>query len=494
MKIRNKAAIAALAAVLVGGCGKKAPEPETITVARATAVQSLQPATANSADDMAIVSAVYEGLTQLEKSDLGWAARPALAEKWSIDDGGESWVFTLAPERVFSDGSAVDTAAVIASFQQAKAAGGMAANLLADVGRVGVDDGQIRFSLTRVVADFPELLAHPALAIVGNDGVGSGAYKIVKQSADSVTLETNEKSPRPPAQFDRVVVNTIAPTKQLEALNAGKILASATLPANAIATQGTEKWTAYWQPESAAMVQLTFNLRKAELQSLPLRQGLVSAINYDALPAVVAGNATPLGNFMPPAVNAYRDNERLPQSNPSAAKSLLAGVSKELKLQLLAPESLQPLAIALAANFAQAGVEVTANVVNLADYNAALSSGNYQLLLQENQASSPNSLSLLLPMFGDPAKDGLQNFSGYSNKAVWQLLSSADISNDPERRNQLINTAIREINKQLPVLPLYSPHQLVVAASGMPQPKNNPFLPATLPLATLVRETSAAPK
>ena len=97
-------------------------------------------------------------------------------------------------------------------------------------------------------------------------------------------------------------------------------------------------------------------------------------------------------------------------------------------------------------------------------------------------------------LFDNPAQQGLQNYSGYSNRSVWQLLSSARISSDPERRNQLIDTAIREINKQLPVLPLYSPHQLVAAATGMPEPTLNPFLPAALPLASLVRELAVAPK
>lgn len=498
MKFISKTAVVALSVFIVAGCGKKqGSDIETLTVARASAVQALTPATALSADDLAVVSAVYENLTRLEKSDLGWVARPSLAASWSVEDGGESWLFKLQPERVFSDESAIDAAAIVASVNRAKAGGGFAATLLADVGRVDASDEGIRFTLARIVPDLAERLAHPSLGITGENAkgqlIGSGSYKLVKSNTELVTLEANANASRRVAQFGRVLVKAVAPEQQMVEFNNGAISASATMPRAAIADINTQKGEAYWQPQSASLVQLTFNLRKSELQSARLRNALANAINYAALPAVVTGSATPLGNFIPPALDGFKDNERQPQRNLASAKSVIAALPKTPALTLLATRSLQPLATALVADFAEAGVDVTAKLVSIADYNTALGAGDYQLLLQENQASLPSSTSLLLSLFGDPAQRGVENFSGFSSPVVWRLLDSASTSNDPERRNQLIDTALREVRTQRPVVPLYSPHLLTVVASGMPQPRLNPFLPAALPLSLLVREVSETP-
>lgn len=60
---------------------------------------------------------VAEGLTRL---DANGAAAPALAESWSREKGGRSWVFTLR-EAAFQDGGEVTAQAVASSLNHAAA-------------------------------------------------------------------------------------------------------------------------------------------------------------------------------------------------------------------------------------------------------------------------------------------------------------------------------------------------------------------------------------
>src|SRR6478752_9926939 len=63
---------------------------------------SLDPARASAAPESDIVCALFEGLTEIDPSNLN--ALPAAAEKWSVSEDGKTWTFQLRKDAKWSNG------------------------------------------------------------------------------------------------------------------------------------------------------------------------------------------------------------------------------------------------------------------------------------------------------------------------------------------------------------------------------------------------------
>lgn len=87
--------------------------------------RSFDPARAAAAPETDIVTAIYEGLTDIDP--LTGDAVPALAEKWS-SDGDKIWTFTLRKDARWSNGKRITTEDVISSWKRLPALGQKAAH------------------------------------------------------------------------------------------------------------------------------------------------------------------------------------------------------------------------------------------------------------------------------------------------------------------------------------------------------------------------------
>ena len=65
-------------------------------------------------DILSVYDLVYESLVTIDDEGM---PQPLLAESWSAEDGGKTWVFTLRDNLFFSDGSVLTAADVAASGQ-----------------------------------------------------------------------------------------------------------------------------------------------------------------------------------------------------------------------------------------------------------------------------------------------------------------------------------------------------------------------------------------
>ena len=71
---------------------------------------SINPLTASTQADRDIVALVFSGLTRLGPEG---SVVPDLAERWSTDEAGSSWVFSIRPDAVWQDGVAVTSDDVV---------------------------------------------------------------------------------------------------------------------------------------------------------------------------------------------------------------------------------------------------------------------------------------------------------------------------------------------------------------------------------------------
>ncbi|MFI9587703.1 ABC transporter substrate-binding protein [Streptomyces sp. NPDC052236] len=115
---------------------------------------------------------ISEGLTRL---DANGTAAPALAESWSAEKGGLSWLFTLRDAK-FQDGTEVTPAAVAAALTRVTQAKPVPA-ALSGVKLTAQPAGEGRVRVTTAVPDpvLPQRLSNPTLAVFSPKAYGKGA-------------------------------------------------------------------------------------------------------------------------------------------------------------------------------------------------------------------------------------------------------------------------------------------------------------------------------
>ncbi len=89
-------------------------DPETVTIL-AGAPASIDPAKHGDLGSASYVTQLFETLTAVDPS---LAVRPALAESWSVEEGGTRVVFTLRDGLTFSDGSSLTATDVVRSWRR----------------------------------------------------------------------------------------------------------------------------------------------------------------------------------------------------------------------------------------------------------------------------------------------------------------------------------------------------------------------------------------
>src|SRR5262249_46785181 len=89
-------------------------DPNMVTILAGTPA-SIDPARHGDLGSAAYVSQLYESLTAVEPALV---VRPALAESWTVEDGGKRVTFTLRDGLEFSDGSPLTAADVVHSWQR----------------------------------------------------------------------------------------------------------------------------------------------------------------------------------------------------------------------------------------------------------------------------------------------------------------------------------------------------------------------------------------
>ncbi|MFE8990722.1 ABC transporter substrate-binding protein, partial [Streptomyces collinus] len=233
---------------------------------------------------------VSEGLTKL---DANGTAIPSLAESWSSDKDGRSWVFTLRHAR-FQDGTAV-TAKAVASALTHAAEAEPAPAALSGVKLTARALGEDRVRVGTGTADpvLPLRLSNPSLAIfspkayekngtVNPVGTATGPFEITKITGDTAaTLSRFDGYWNGRAQAPGIDVEFIADgTARADALRTGEVDIAQAIPISQIAS--LDKDTVH-ETDTARDTSLYLNTKSGAFTDPGLRAAAREAIDTSVI-------------------------------------------------------------------------------------------------------------------------------------------------------------------------------------------------------------------
>ncbi len=387
----------------LASCSPPPPNaPSTLTIGVLDSPAGLDPVEHPSPTVLGIARDVFETLVKTKpgSSDI----EPGIARSWNVSADGTTWSFALRPGRKFSDGSAVDAAAVKTNIDRWRLTndpnrddleypayaryfnGFDGASMIDDV-RV-VDSADLVIHTRVPFAPLLRDLALPAFGIGSpsvftNDyrlydqvPVGSGPYVVSEyQNGEHVTLTPNPYWQGVPDPLSAVIVRTIPdPATSVLALAKDDVDALAD-PTPDIATSVARRAgmrLVRWP--SAALCYVIFDFSKPPFSDPNARRAVAESLDRKAIARVIA-DGIPAGGWLLPSMLGYDADTRSAARHVSAARTFFIGAGipngavtlyyPSLASALL-PEP-EALAEEIQSDLATAGLSVTLQAIGTSD-------------------------------------------------------------------------------------------------------------------------------
>jgi oligopeptide transport system substrate-binding protein len=448
------------------------------------APSSWDPARIFDAASAQVLSQVYEGLTAL---DAAAQVRPALAESWTVSEGGHRIEFTLRPGAAFSDGTPLTAADVRRSWLRVldPARPGPLASLLADIegaadyqrGTAGPEDvgieaegDRLTVRFSRPAAWFTAVAAVPTLAVVpagldasaGGPGlppglVASGAYVPVEQAGDRIELRASERYWAGPAAIEHVSVLTdLGGRSRVDVFESGAVDWTTIAESDA-------SWIRYdsqlgpqlRRTEEMTVDLLGFDTTRPPFDDARVRRAVALAVDWRRLARLAGHSAFEVTSLLPPGIPGRGEQDHLPAHDPAAARAELAAAGYP------GGEGFAPLALstygvgapaAIAAELArELGIEVVVERRPFEQHSALLDSDTPAMWTLAWSADYPHAhdfLGLLL------RSDSSANAGGWSDVAYDELIDAAAATDDPVEQARLYAAAQGIVSTEAPLVPL----------------------------------------
>ena len=448
----------------------------TLRLALSVAPTTLDPAIVQDVDTAPVLQQIYETLVDY---DADSKLVPKLATKWSVEDGGKTYRFTLADAK-FSNGRPLTSADVKASWLRAlspKVASPVASVYLGDIASIDTPDPKtVVAHLKAPGTAFLGKLTYPTAAVLslapGDDGgeirrmegaFGSGPFRFAVVDPNSeVRLEASPtfRGPAPALKTIRYTVIKDATTR-LNTFKQGSL--------DILGIQRAE--IASVQNDPATKPELRFIERPAIYYLLTnqrvwppfakpaMRRAFAMAVDRRRLAEQVLGGLEPATKWVPPSI-LPGDAGAIPPFDPAGARA-------ELKAAGIDPATLPPLDLTYRSDqpdsrtVAEAVCADLVKNLGLKARPAALDWGT--MLKRRNEARLALSFFSWIADYTDPQNflslllrsDSSQNRDGWKDAGFDRLTGLADVETDPARRQALYLDAERIVVRELPRLPLY---------------------------------------
>jgi len=449
-----------------------------------------------------VVTQIYEGLVN---RDRDYRIEPALATSWRPVNA-TTWRFTLRPDVKFHDGTPPTADDVVFSIGRALARTSQRSSQLRGVtGARKVDPLTVDILLEAPDAVLPEklyLVGIMSRAWAEKHGVqlpqdynakqetyavrnanGTGAYMLKSYEQDRRLVLVahpgwwGRADKGLAAQLGNVTEAVYSVIQQdatrLAALASGEVDFVIDAPFQDAARLKRDPALKVSEMTDLGTQYLGFDQARAELEfsdvrgrnpfkDLRVRQAVAHAIDVDTIVAkVLRGQAKPTGSFVSPLVDGYAPalEKRLPY-DPARARALLkeAGYPDGFGVTLDCVNVTYRAAVcqAIAAMLTQVGIRVT--------FQAAPSALFFPKLTQASASFFEFGWSPAIDIWStlnaivrtwDGKGAGQFNGGRYSNPKLDALIDAIRVEPDPGRRRAQIGDALRMMNADLPLLPLY---------------------------------------
>ena len=434
-----------------------------------------------------------------------------LAEREPLPDGGTgiAVTYTLKEGLTWADGEPLTSADVRFSWQVGKhpKSGTVSQQIYERIRDVEIVDARTFIvHVDRVTYDYnamampilPEHLERPIFerspadyrnhtafdADPTNPGLYFGPYRMTSmQRGARVVYERNPHWRGKAPEFDRIVVRTIENTAAMEAnLLSGNIdmIAGETGlsidQALALETRHPERFRYLYEP-GLVYEHIEFNLDNPIVSDRTVRRALAYGANRTAISEQLFGGKQPVAEHnVNPRDRVYTDDVKHYPHDPETARQLLqqAGWTpgpkgirtnadgEPLRLTIMTTAGNRTRELVqqvLQSDWAQIGVDL--RIVNEPPrvfFGQTVRNREWDHMAMFAWLSSPETVprsTLHSEMIPDGEGGGGQNYTGYSNKRMDELIDSMERELDPQRRAELWHELLQIYARDLPALPLY---------------------------------------
>jgi peptide/nickel transport system substrate-binding protein len=481
-------------ALLAGCLASVAVPAKTLRFASAFDPQSMDPHALALQYQTRVVSQIYDSLVGRGRN---FALEPALALSWQQLEP-KRWRFKLRPGVKFHDGTAMTADDVVFSVERALQKNSQRSFQLRGVESARkVDDLTVDFLLAAPDAVLPEKFiyvgvmskawsaAHGVLepqnynarqeTYAVRNANGTGPYRLKSYESDArAVLVANPDWWGKRGNVDEAVYVVIqSDATRMAALISGEVDFVIDPPFQDIARLKQEGRFKLSEIADIGTQYLGFDQSRDELQfadvkgrnpfkDLRVRRAVYQAIDIDAIVSkVLRGQATATGAYFSRLVDGYLPelDRRFPY-DPSAARALLkqAGYADGFAVTLDCVNVAFRVAVcqAIAGMLAQVGIKTNTQVWPTATFFPKITQATTSFFeFGWSPLTDPwPSLNAIVRSRSD---DGVGTFNGgrYSNPALDKLIDAIRVEPDATRRRQLAGDALRIMNADLPLIPLY---------------------------------------
>ena len=474
-------------------------DPGALVVAQAADVTSLDLVRVVDYESVEVGELLFEGLTRWQAGTTN--VEPGLATAWQVSGDGLRWTFELRPGVRFHDGTALDAAAVVFSFERVidprhpSYVGGDAApywrGLLKDVKRVTAQ-GPTRVEI-EVAHPYAPLLGDLAIFSIvspaavrrwgpafGQHPVGTGPFEFESWDAgEQVVVRRFDRYWGPRPALERIVFRVVLDARQrLVDLQSDSVdLAASILPDEQSFVELHPDLALLHTPVNDVSY-LAFNTMHPPFDDLRVRRAISYAINKEPIVKLAyQGRAIAADGPLPPGLWGYHLPENRYAYDPASARQLLGEAiaahvfDPALVYKLYASSTprtylSQPERVAryLQAALSQLGVKTELILQPLNPYVEAVGRGDHDLALAGwlGDTGDPDNFLYVL-LHSDSAVPGMApNIAFYRNPSVDALLSEARAAADEPSRSALYAKVQDRIAADAPWVPIA--HSEIVVA------------------------------
>lgn len=493
-----------LAGLVIGCGGGDAPSSETLVFGRGSDSVGLDPALETDGESFKVCDNIYETLVTYAPGTT--EVIPQLARDWTVSEDGLDWVFHLRTDVRFHDGTPFDADAMLFSLGRQffpdhpfhKLAAGSYQywkdmgmdDIIADMSVRDDSTFVIRLAepnapfLSNLGMNFCAAVSPTAVRTHGDDyfknPVGTGPFRLVEWLKDErIVLARNEAYWGPPAGLDRLVFRSISDpsVRYLELRSAALHGMDNVSPEFLDELRADDQIQLLTQP-GMNIGYLAMNLEKPPYDDRRVRLAVNHAVNKQSLvDNFYGGLAVAAKNPIPPMMWSYNDDIEPYAYDPARARQLLAeagfpdGFETEL-WAMPAPRPYMPqpekIAQAIQADLAQVGIRARIVSLEWATYLDKVFNGQHDMCLlgwTGDNGDPDNFLYVLLDKTA--ATKPAQNVAFYKSDELHELLMSARISTDLDRRTQLYREAQTVIHRDAPWVPLVHATQTAAFRKGV---------------------------
>jgi peptide/nickel transport system substrate-binding protein len=464
------------------------PKRDSVTIALATDVSSLNPYGQDNNVTNQVMFHVYEPLVTQDR-DL--SIIPCLADSWEESEDGMTWTFKLHEGVKFHDGSDFTSEDVVASYDYAREPGSSYNSRFTSVESVeAVDDYTVVIHMKN---KYPLLLTDLAMVCisnkeniegktpeeVGSSVIGTGRYKLVEHvKEDHIDMVANEEywggAPEIKSVRFRPISN--AATRTATMLSGELDVMGGVSVQDVERLEATEGIHVVSEP---SMEMIYMNMEQMlddnpavegggnPLKDVRVRQAMYQAIDTDMIiNNVMQGHAYPTATLIRDTFNGYSPElERFPY-DPEASKALLAeaGYPDGFTITLDAGSDItvnsSEVAQAVAGYLEKVGIKVNLNLMPSATFLPHIRPYEHKtgLLISAWSVYTGEGITMMNQhcyTYDQEKGTGNANRGHYSNPEVDKLISEAMQESDKERRAELTKQIDKMTHDDVAYIPLY---------------------------------------